>query len=167
MKSIAVILGSAFGESIPKKLDMQQIIIDTRWGKQPLFASKSDGGRNIYALIRHGSPHRLLPNQINYRVQAAALKTVDCGALLINSSVGVLDPDLPLFEPMLLTDQLMPENRLPDGSTCTMFAEPTEDQGHLVLNEGLFSEKLSDQIFERHTDAIHRPDSGVVFVYAG
>lgn len=167
MKSIAVILGSAFGESIPKKLEMQQITVDTRWGKQPLFASESDGGRNIYALIRHRSPHRLLPNQINYRAQAAALEAVDCGALLINSSVGVLNPDLPLFEPMLLTDQLMPENRLPDGSTCTMFTEPSEEQGHLVLNEGLFSEKLSDQIFERHTDAIHRPDSGVVFVYAG
>jgi len=167
MKSIAVILGSAFGESIPKKLDMQQIAIDTRWGKQPLFARKSDGDRNIYALIRHGSPHRLLPNQINYRAQAAALKAVDCGALLINSSVGVLDSDLPLFKPMLLTDQLMPENRLPDGSTCTMFVEPSIEQGHLVLNEGLFSKKLSGQIYKPHSETIYKPDNGLVFVYAG
>jgi len=167
MESIGVILGSAFSESIPKKLDMQQITIDTQWGKQPLFASKSECSQNIYALLRHGSPHHLLPNQINYRAEAAALKTVDCGALLVNSSVGVLDPDLPLFKPLLLTDQLMQENRLPNGSTCTMFVEPSEEQGHLVLNEGLFSKKLSKQIFERHWETIYKPQQGVVFVYAG
>lgn len=167
MKSIAVILGSAFEESIPNQLDMQSIEIDTQWGTQTLYATKNIEGRNIYAIIRHGSPHTLLPNQINYRAQAAALKAVDCGALLINSSVGILNPDLPLFTPMLLTDQLMPENRLPDGSTCTMFKEPSKSQGHLVLNEGLFSESLSRQVYDRHPDAIHKSDSEVVFVYAG
>lgn len=167
MKSIAVILGSAFSESIPRKLDMQKIMVNTRWGKQLLYASTAESGRNIYALIRHGAPHGLLPNQINYRAEAAALKAVNCGGLLTNSSVGVLDPDLPLFKPFLLTDQLMPENRLPDGSTCTMFVEPSDKQGHLVLNGGLFSKKLSKQIFGRHVDIIHKPDDGVVFVYAG
>jgi 5'-methylthioadenosine phosphorylase len=167
MKSVVVILGSAFEKSIPDKLDMQPIEVDTRWGTQSLFAAKSETGRKVYAIIRHGSPHKLLPNQINYRAQAAALKALDCGALLINSSVGVLDPDLPLYTPMLLTDQLMPENRLPDGSTCTMFKEPSDNHGHLVLNEGLFSETLSKQLYERHSEVIHKPESGLVFVYAG
>lgn len=167
MQSIAAILGSAFEQRIPDKLGMQPIEVDTRWGTQTLYASTNDEGRNNYAVIRHGNPHRLLPNQINYRAQAAALKAVDCGALLINSSVGVLDTDLPLYTPMLLTDQLMPENRLPDGSTCTIFRQPSEGQGHLVLNEGLFSKSLSQQVYERHPEAIHQPDSGLVFVYAG
>ncbi|MGD8428327.1 MAG: hypothetical protein PVH63_11915 [Balneolaceae bacterium] len=167
MKSIAAILGSAFGRSIPKALAMQQIHIDTKWGTQALFASTGANGRRIFAIIRHKSPHKLLPNQINYRAQAAALKAVDCGALLINSSVGVLDPGLPLFTPMLLTDQLMPDNRLPDGSTCTMFVEPSKEQGHLVLNEGLFSTELSNQIYERHPKIIHAPERELVFVYAG
>ena len=35
------------------------------------------------------------------------------GALLVTSSVGVLDAALPVFKPMLLTDLMMPDNRLP------------------------------------------------------
>lgn len=167
MKSLAVILGSAFDRSIPENIGMQSLEIDTRWGRQTLFGSTNEKGRKIFAVIRHGSPHKLLPNQINYRAQAAALKAVDCGALLVNSSVGVLDPDLPLYKPMLLTDQLMPENRLPNGSTCTMFKEPSNEQGHLVLNEGLYSESLSRQVYTRNQESIYKPVSELVFVYAG
>jgi 5'-methylthioadenosine phosphorylase len=167
MQSLAVILGSAFEKSLPEKLDMQPIEVDTRWGRQIVYGGSANNGRKIYAIIRHGSPHRLLPNQINYRAQAAALKAVDCGGLLINSSVGVLDPDLPLYTPMLLTDQLMPENRLPDGSACTMFERPSEEQGHLVLNDGLFSTTLRKKLSQRHTETIYQPNSELVFVYAG
>lgn len=167
MQSLAVILGSAFEHSIPAKLDMKKITVDTPWGKQELFKSNGENSRTAYALLRHGMPHHLLPNQINYRAQAWALDAVNCGALVINSSVGVLDPDLPLYTPMVLTDLLMPENRLPDGSTCTMFEKPSEEQGHLILNEGLFSNELSRQLYRINPDAIHNPESGVVFVYAG
>lgn len=167
MKSVAIILGSAFGDEIPEELDMQPMEIDTQWGSQTIYGGTAQSGRQMYALIRHGSPHRLLPHQINYRAQAAALKAINCGALVINSSVGVLDADLPLFEPMVLTDQLMPENRLPDGATCTMFPEPEEGQGHLVINEGLFSEALSKQLYDRHSEQIYQRDGEIVFVYAG
>lgn len=165
--SVAVILGSAFERSIPDKLDMEPVEITTDWGTQKLFKKTMADNREAYAIIRHGTPHHLLPNQINYRAQAAALRKVNCGALLINSSVGVLDPDLPLYEPMLLTDLIMPENRLPDGSTCTMFEEPSEEQGHLVLNEGLFSKALSRQVFELDSETVNMPDRELVFVYAG
>lgn len=166
-KSIAVILGSAFEKSIPEALDMQPVEITTDWGNQQLYKTTVAGNQEIYAIIRHGVPHHLLPNQINYRAQAAALHKVNCGALLINSSVGVLDPDLPLYKPMLLTDLIMPENRLPDGSTCTMFKDPTENQGHLVLNEGLFSKELASQVNELDPETIYKPDRELVFVYAG
>lgn len=146
---------------------MQPIEVDTRWGSQTIYGGTAKSGRKMYAFIRHSSPHRLLPHQINYRAQAAALKAVDCGALAINSSVGVLDAELPLYQPLLLTDQLMPENRLPDGSTCSMFPKPTEGQGHLVINEGLYSESLSEQLYERHGEQIYRRDGEVVFVYSG
>lgn len=167
MQSVAIILGSAFSNEIPQELDMQAIEIDTRWGTQTIYGGTAKSGRKMYALIRHGSPHRLLPHQINYRAQAAALKAVNCGALVINSSVGVLDGELPLFEPLLLTDQLMPENRLPDGSTCSMFQEPEEGQGHLVINEGLFSDALSQQLLGKQQNSIHQRDGEIVFVYAG
>lgn len=166
MKSLGVILGSAFKETIPQELDLQPIDVDTRWGNQTVYGGTASNGHKIYVLIRHGNPHRLLPHQINYRAQLAALKTVGCGALVINSSVGVLDPDIPLYQPMLLTDQLMPENRLPDGSTCTLFQESSEEQGHLVLNDGLFSTALAKQLYRRHSDNIFQREQ-IVFVYAG
>ncbi len=166
MQSLAIILGSAFSDSIPNELGLEPIDIDTRWGSKTLYGGKNKQGRNIYALVRHGSPHRLLPHQINYRAQAAALKAVDCGALVINSSVGVLDKEIPLYKPILLTDQLMPGNRLPDGSTCSMFQDPEEEQGHLVINEGLYSQALSNQLYKQHSDAIYSRDN-LVFVYAG
>ncbi|NBC25743.1 MAG: 5'-methylthioadenosine phosphorylase [Bacteroidetes bacterium] len=165
-RSIAVFLGSAFETSIPEKLNLEQTTVETEWGRQEVYETRNQSERKAYVLVRHGVPHRLLPNQINYRAQSAALKKLGCGALLINSSVGVLDPDLPLYKPMLVTDLMMPENRLPDGSTCTMFPEPSESQGHLLIKEGLFSRELNRQLADRH-ETIYLDNEGVNFVYAG
>jgi purine nucleoside phosphorylase len=163
-KSVAVILGSAFQDSIPQALNLERIEIQTAWGMQALYHAKNFQ-RPAYLLFRHGLPHRLLPNQINYRSQAQSLKQVGCGALLVTSSVGVMDSDLPLFKPMLLTDLMMLDNRLPDGSTCTMFTEPSSKQGHLVVTEGLFSKALNQQIHGLAGDLIHAAKQQIVFAY--
>ncbi|GIV60902.1 MAG: 5'-methylthioadenosine phosphorylase [Rhodothermaceae bacterium] len=165
--SVAVILGSAFGAGRLGDLSLRPVDVGTPWGRQTLHRV-DHVERPAYVLFRHGTPHRLLPNQINYRAQAAALRAVDCGALVVTSSVGVLDPTLPLFRLLLVGDLLMPENRLPDGSTCTMFPTPSPEHGHLVLSEGLFSPALGSQLrrlAEDTGEAIH-PDA-VVFAYAG
>jgi len=57
--------------------------------------------------------------------------------------VGVLDLDVPLHEPLIVQDVIMLENRLPDGSTCTMWQTATSDHGHLILDEGLCSRSLT------------------------
>ncbi|HMB98678.1 MAG TPA: hypothetical protein VKM36_09360 [Balneolaceae bacterium] len=165
--SIAVILGSAFEKSIPEKLNLEMIDIQTGFGTQKLYKSKQENGRDLFVIFRHGLPHTILPNQINYRAQAAALKELNCGALLINSSVGVMDANLPLYKPMMVTDLLMPENRLPDGSTCTMFQKPSSDHGHLLIKDGLFSTELNQQILDLGGDEIYKSENSVVFVYAG
>lgn len=166
MKSIAVILGSAFSTDSFRELQPRKEIISTDFGDQPLY--KVEGQKHpVYLLFRHGLPHQLLPNQINYRAQAAALKKVNCGGLLVSSSVGVMDFGLPLFKPMLVGDLMMPDNRLPDGSVCTMFEEPSDEHGHLVLNEGLFSRALSNQISEFAGDIIAEAGKEIVFAYAG
>jgi 5'-methylthioadenosine phosphorylase len=167
VKSLGIILGSAFEEDAVSKLKLQPEKVETNWGVVTIFRSGLRSDRPVYILFRHGLPHSLLPNQINYRAQAAALKQTDCGTLLINSSVGVLDPEIPVYKPMLVTDLLMPENRLPDGSTCTMYPEPAENQGHLLLREGLFSKELNRQISGRNPESIFEPNDGSVFVYAG
>lgn len=166
MQSVAVILGSAYGSEVPWLPDLEKTGIDTPWGNQTLY-KLAGTNRPAWALFRHGVPHTLLPNQINYRAQAWALKSVGCGALLTTSSVGVLDGNLPLFEPLLLTDMLMPENRLPDGSVCTMFERPAKEQGHLVLSGGLFSAELNRQINTFGGGTMTNEVSDVVFAYAG
>ena len=143
--SVAAILGSAFSDSLPGALDLASKEIETEWGPQTLYRCRGVE-RPAYVLFRHDLPHRLLPNQINYRAQAAALEQVGCEALLVTSSVGVLDPDVPINRPLLVEDLLMLENRLPDGSACTMFAEPTADHGHLVVDDCLFATALTEQV---------------------
>jgi len=166
-QSIALILGSAFEGSFAEKLKLTSHQINTEFGTITLHQTALRNDRPAYVLFRHGLPHTLLPNQINYRAQAAALKQINCGALLINSSVGVMDAGLPLYKPMLVTDLLMPENRLPDGSTCTIFPKPSAEHGHLLIKDGLFSSELNRRLIRQHGSDIHIAASGVVFVYAG
>ncbi|MDR9417151.1 MAG: hypothetical protein RI564_12770 [Gracilimonas sp.] len=166
-KSIAIILGSAFEGSFAERLQLKEEKVETEFGDITLYRSNLRNDRPAYVIFRHGLPHSMLPNQINYRAQAAALKKVNCGVLLINSSVGVMDAELPLYQPMLVTDLLMPENRLPDGSTCTMFPEPSEDHGHLLIKDGLFSSTLNTLLISQHKEEIYQAEEGVVFVYAG
>ncbi len=164
-KSIAVILGSAY-QDLPGRMELEERSISTEYGDQPVYQyDRSD--RPAYLIFRHGLPHRLLPNQIPYRRQAAALRELGCGALMVTSSVGVLVKEVPLFRPMVLDDLIMLENRLPDGSACTMFEEPSEEHGHLVFNEGPFSRALSDQIKQLGQDEITTREESLVFAYVG
>lgn len=146
MITIGFILGSAYAQtswSGDHALVTEQI--QTPFGLATLDIL-SLPGRRVVLLHRHGVPHRLLPNQVNYRANTWALHHMGVQSLIVTSSVGVLDATLPMNEPMLVDDLLMPDHRLPDGSLCTMFVEPTKGQGHLVLQDGLFSSTLNAQI---------------------
>lgn len=166
MRSIAIILGSAFSKASLEEYELSELSISTPFGDQALY--KIEGlKRPAYLLFRHGLPHSLLPNHINYRAQAAALKQVNCGALLVTSSVGVMDKELPLYRPMLVDDLIMADNRLPDGSTCTMFEAPGPGHAHLVLTEGLFSRALNQQLLNISGGLIARVSKEVVFAYVG
>jgi purine nucleoside phosphorylase len=144
--STAVILGSAFDDKALSSESLEPVEIETRYGVTTLYRWSGLGRDEAWVAFRHGLPHRLLPHQIPYRAQAAALAEVGCRALLVTSSVGVLDRALPLDTPMLVADLFMSDNRLPDGSPCTMFDSPRPDQGHLVIDEGLCSIGLGAQL---------------------
>jgi len=134
----AVIVGSAFTHT-----DLPSEQIDTPFG--PAFVHCAGAGR--YLLFRHGVPHRFLPHQVPYRANAWALQELGVTALLVTSSVGVLAPDIPLNTPLPVTDLVWLDQRLPDGSPATMFAEPTAEQGHLVV-DALFHPGLTDRLRE-------------------
>ena len=166
MDAVAVVLGSAFGRETVDELHLVPVEIDTPWGRQTLFRTGRED-RPAYVLFRHGMPHRWLPNQIPYRAQAWALREAGCGALLVTSSAGVLDPQIPLNRLLLVSDLLTLDNRLPDGSACTMFDSPSPEHGHLVLSHGLISADLSNQL-RAIASQQGQPIAGeVVFGYSG
>jgi 5'-methylthioadenosine phosphorylase len=152
--SVAVILGSAF-DQMPQWLDLQPRQISTPYGEATLHALPGSDPP-AYALFRHGVPHRLLPHQIPYRANAWALREVGCGALLVTSSVGVLFQDIPIFQPLLVSDLIMLDNRL-----------PSESHAHLMITEGLFSPALRSQVADL-AESTGWPIAGeVVFGYVG
>ncbi len=113
--TVAVILGSAFVEPVIGARALEPVSVDTRFGAALLHRYPRDGGE-AYLVFRHGVPHGLLPNQVPYRANALALQQVGCDALLVTSSVGVLDRSLPLDTPIPVADVLMPDNRLETGA---------------------------------------------------
>lgn len=158
-----VILGSAYDRAELGGVALREERVSTRLGEVVLHREPASGG---VVLFRHAVPHRYLPHQIPYRAHALALEAAGVRALLVTSSVGLLDPDLPLHRPLLVCDLLMPENRLPDGSACSIHEEPSAGQGHLVLEGGLLSEPLSEQVAAL-AEAAGAPVAGrVVFAYA-
>lgn len=164
--SVAVILGSAFEEASLADFALEPTEVRTRHGAVTVHGLRG-ARRPAYALLRHGVPHRWLPNQIPYRAHAEALATLGCGALLVTSSVGLLDPALRLNVPMLVSDIVTLDNRLPDGSACTMHVTPEEGQSHLVLSEGLISRALNAQVAGLAADLGIAMGPEVVFGYVG
>lgn len=160
---LGVILGSAFsGRGLDLSLRREEVPVLS--GSQEIYRVEEEPGGVV--IFRHGRPHRRLPHQIDYRAQARALAKLGCRGLLCTSSVGVLDPSIPLHRPLLIADLLTLDNRLPDGSPCTSFLSPSEEQGHLVLDEGLFSSDLSAQVRKLAEEEGAPIAADVVFGYA-
>lgn len=165
-KSIGIIVGSAFQLDMLRGLSTVPVDINTPYGPWTLYRVELRE-RNAYISFRHGFPHYYLPNQIPYRAQAWAFHFVQCQALLVTSSVGVMDPSLPLFQPLLLQDIMTLDNRLPDGSTCTMFTDPSPNHAHLVIKEGLLSKGLTKQLYTIVASHHDNVPADVVFGYVG
>jgi 5'-methylthioadenosine phosphorylase len=162
-KSVAVILGSAFSDS--QFLDnLYPVEIATPYGGVTLHQVLG-ANRSAWVVFRHGLPHTWLPNQIPYRAIIWALHAAHCGALLVTSSVGVLDRRVPLNTLLDISDIIMPENRLPGGENCTMFRDPSSRHAHLVLREGLMSGELRKQIRDLASNG--QLGGPVVFAYVG
>lgn len=97
-------------------------------------------------LPRHGENHKYLPHHINYRANIQALKDLKVDAIVSFSVVGVIDPHIPLGQPLLVNDLYYPENRLPNGEMCSFFNTPGQkDRGHLIASS-LFHSELSTDI---------------------
>jgi len=106
--------------------------VSTRYGTARLLQGEV-GGQPVLVLPRHGEGHRYLPHQIPHRAHLAALKELGATAVVSCSVCGVARPDWHPGTPLVATDLFFPENRLGDGSACTLFDQPGEPgRGHLL-----------------------------------
>ncbi|MGE9290951.1 MAG: MTAP family purine nucleoside phosphorylase [Puniceicoccales bacterium] len=138
---IAFIIGSGFYELEGFTPSEEE----TRFGSVPLLKGEIQG-HPVIILSRHGDRHANLPHHINHRANLIALKQAGARAIVSCSVCGVINPSWELGTPIIGNDLLFPENRLGDGSACTVFTEPGEPgRGHL-LPKSLFHSALSDSI---------------------
>ena len=94
--------------------------VTTPWGAasdELLFASA--GGRDLVFLPRHGRGHRLLPHEIDYRANIAALKIAGCTDVLSVSACGSFREALPPGT-FLLPDQYADRTK---GRARTFFGD--------------------------------------------
>jgi len=138
---IAFITGSGFYD-FP---GLKKHTASTRFGEATFFQGEIDGNP-VLVLPRHGEGHRFLPHQINHCANVVALKEAGATAVVSCSVCGIINPDCETGVPLVADDLWFPENRLGDGSTCTVFDTPGEKgRGHLLASS-LFSRQLCEAI---------------------
>tara|TARA_R100000027_G_scaffold18483_1_gene13334 strand:+ start:34681 stop:35451 length:771 start_codon:yes stop_codon:yes gene_type:complete len=138
---IAFITGSGFYEME----GFSQADHSTRFGTAHFLAGDINGNP-VVILPRHGAAHRNLPHQISHRANLLALKEMGTKAIVSCTVCGVINPEWHLGSPMVADDLWFPENRLGDGSACSIFHEPGQPgRGHLLANS-FFHSKLSQKI---------------------
>lgn len=108
--------------------------VETPYGQWVTLSVGRCGDNEIYLLKRHGEDHERLSSQVDYRANIWALSEVGCDAIIGTTVCGVLDPKVALGAAVVFDDLFFPDNRLPDGSACTMFEQAGEPgRGHYIF----------------------------------
>ncbi|KAJ2078240.1 S-methyl-5-thioadenosine phosphorylase, partial [Coemansia sp. S142-1] len=87
---------------------VEEVTVETPWGLPSgaiTIAETSDGNR-IAFLARHGPAHHVLPSEVNYRANIAALKAVGVQVILAFSAVGSLREEIQPGD-FVLIDQII------------------------------------------------------------
>lgn len=95
MNKLGIIGGSGLYD-IPGLEDVEEFIVDTRYGRpsSPIVAGTLDDLK-IAFLARHGRGHCLNPTEVPYRANISALRSLGVTHLLSLSAVGSLQEHLP------------------------------------------------------------------------
>ncbi len=124
---IGIIGGSGF-YSLPDLTVKEEVALETPWGipSRPLVVADL-AGREVVFLARHGKGHRLLPHEVNYRANIAALAHLGCREVFAFSAVGSLREELAPLD-FVLPDQLIDRTRT---RSSTFFGEGVA--GHVAF----------------------------------
>jgi purine nucleoside phosphorylase len=108
--------------------------VDTPFGPARVTEGRF-AGADVLHVARHGEGHVRLSSQVTHRANIAALGARGADAILAVTVCGALDPALELGTLVVFDDLHFLSNRLPDGSLCTLHAEPgAPGRGHWIFD---------------------------------
>lgn len=153
MKPVLGIIGGSGIYAIPGLEDVEELDIDTPFGKPsaPLVVGTLEGTRTAF-LARHGAGHSISPSEINYRANIYAMKSLGVERLVSISACGSLREDYAPGD-IVIADQLFDFTR---NRKRTFF------EGGLVVHisvEEPFCRELSEmtvEAAERAGGKVHR-----------
>jgi purine nucleoside phosphorylase len=111
------------------------------------------GGVEIVHLARHRDGHELVSHQVTHRANVLVMRELGVDAVLAVTVCGTCDPDAELGSLVVFDDLHFLQNRLPDGSPCTLHTAPgVAGRGHWVF-EDPFSDGLRAALLRAARDA--------------
>lgn len=109
--------------------------------------------QTVLHVSRHGEGHKRLSNHVNHRANIWALRELGADCVIGCTACGALDPDQRLGGLIVFDELHFLVNRLPDGSLCTLFAEPGHPhRGHWIIGPP-FSAPLREALVTAATAA--------------
>jgi purine nucleoside phosphorylase len=136
---IGIVTGS--GTYALEGLHGERRTVDTADGPVPV-AVGTVAGAEVVHLARHRDGHELVSHQVTHRANVLAFRELGVDAVLAVTVCGTCDPDAELGSLVVFDDLHFLQNRLPDGSLCTLHTEPgAPGRGHWVF-EDPFSDPL-------------------------
>jgi purine nucleoside phosphorylase len=113
--------------------------VATRFG-EALVTRGQMGEVEVLHLSRHGEGHPRLSNHVTHRANVAALKELGADCVLAVTVCGAVDPSLPLGSLVVFDDLHFLQNRLADGSLCTLYDTP----GDLLRGHWIYEDPFAD-----------------------
>ncbi len=130
---IGIITGSGT-YALPGLEAAEPTLVETRFGSVPV-ASGTFAGADVLHVSRHREGHALLSSAVTHQANISALAATGADAIIAATVCGACDPDLELGSLVVFDDLFFPQNRLPDGSLCTLHAEPgAVGRGHWIFD---------------------------------
>lgn len=150
------IIGGSGLYALPGLRILEEIGVSTPWGSPSRSLLLAElGDREVVFLARHGDGHRLLPHEVNYRANIAALKHARVRDVIAFSAVGSLREDLKPLD-FAVPDQLIDRTR---SRRSTFFGEGVV--GHVAFADP-FCARLGEVIGEAGAElglTVHRGET--------
>jgi 5'-methylthioadenosine phosphorylase len=109
--------------------------VETRFGTVPLTVG-SLAGCEVVHVSRHREGHPLLSSAVTHQANITALAEAGVDAILAATVCGATDTGVELGSLIVFDDLFFLQNRLPDGSICTLHTEPgAPGRGHWVFDD--------------------------------